>query len=182
MTAPSQPGQFCPTTAPGQVGQVGQELFVPPSSSDSPLQVGQGVGQVGQNGPPLRRGRVLVCPTCPTTPRLTDFAFVEPPAAGVEVFHRGQRYVAVGSRTHTCRDGRETILVTWSSNCAECAAAFEFDAPLANKGPSRRCSACAAPGRSVGGRRRRKRGEGVAMLRAIGQLVGERGQSPRAAK
>jgi hypothetical protein len=65
-----------------------------------------------------------------------------------ERIHDGQRYELVGRIPHTCKDGRQTELLTWRSACARCGAPFEFTPPAgaAKFAPNRRCQKHKRPG------------------------------------
>ncbi|WP_293462991.1 hypothetical protein, partial [Phenylobacterium sp.] len=105
-------------------------------------------------------------PFCPTggpggAPLVVrEIDFVEPPPVGSVLLWKGQRFELAGSEPYVRRDGDESVLLTWSTYCAECAAPITVRSPLRSTGVSRRCAACAAPGRPVGGRRQRNRSRG----------------------
>lgn len=63
----------------------------------------------------------------------------------------GQEYVPIGVEPHIRRDGRQTYLMHWETNCAECGASFTLKT-LAGKSrfePTRRCSLHRQPGLKV---------------------------------
>lgn len=71
--------------------------------------------------------------------------------AGLVAFSRyydGQRYQLIGFEPHTKRDGEETVLACWASNCAECGQPFSLAtvARATKFSPSRRCQRCKQPG------------------------------------
>ena len=61
--------------------------------------------------------------------------------------HKDQRYLCVSVEPHTRRDGTQTALLLWESQCAECGEPFGFKTPNTGKfEPSRRCQAHRKPG------------------------------------
>ena len=52
-------------------------------------------------------------------------------------------YWQIGTRAHTCRDGRQIELVVWMGCCAECSDVFTCTSPNANpRYLTRRCLMC----------------------------------------
>lgn len=125
------------------------------------------VGQAGQNGGGVNPSPHLSRPSCPTVGPVAvplvvrEIDFVEPPPVGSVLLWKGQRFELAGSEPYVRRDGDESVLLSWSTYCAECAVPITVRSPLRASGVSRRCAACAAPGRPVGGRRRRNRSRGL---------------------
>jgi hypothetical protein len=71
-----------------------------------------------------------------------------------ERIYQGQRYIAVGTIPHRRRDGTETRLIEWHSECAQCRAPFIARTPAAAKKfqPNRRCMKHKRPGQRVRGK------------------------------
>ncbi len=67
-----------------------------------------------------------------------------------KAFH-GQTYVCIGIEPHEKRDGAQTLLARWQSNCAQCGEPFEFRMPLkaTRFEPNRRCAKHKRPGKRV---------------------------------
>lgn len=65
--------------------------------------------------------------------------------------HDGQWYVECGRLPYARRDGTETTLVRWLSQCAECGGEFTFSTPISSKKfqPNRRCRIHRQPGHRV---------------------------------
>lgn len=62
-----------------------------------------------------------------------------------------QRYECVGIKPYTRRDGSQTELLIWRSNCAKCGDSFECTSPAQseNFSPNRRCALHKRPGTKV---------------------------------
>jgi ribosomal protein S27AE len=69
----------------------------------------------------------------------------------------GQEYRPAGLRGHVRRDGTETILVDWHTNCPTCGDGMLIATTLDFHDPRRRCDDCKAPGRKVKSERRAAR-------------------------
>jgi hypothetical protein len=67
--------------------------------------------------------------------------------------YKGQSYALVETIPHRRRDGTETTLSRWRSNCATCGAEFTFTSPThrAKFEPNRRCEQHRQPGVCAGG-------------------------------
>lgn len=63
----------------------------------------------------------------------------------------GQTYRCVGEEPYTRRDGTDTTLMVWESECAKCGQAFKFKTPVAASKfiPNRRCAKHKRPGARV---------------------------------
>ena len=75
-------------------------------------------------------------------------------------FHDGQRYELIGTEPYTRRDGSETTLSLWQSECPVCGKAFEVRTPARARKfePSRRCEKHKRPGVRVNRRQSCKGG------------------------
>jgi hypothetical protein len=61
--------------------------------------------------------------------------------------HKGQRYVCTSVSPYTRRDGTQTTVLVWESQCAECGETFTFKTPNRERfEPNRRCHAHKKPG------------------------------------
>lgn len=67
--------------------------------------------------------------------------------------YKGQFYRLIDNEPHTCRDGRETLLGLWETECAVCGESFLFRIPLraSRFEPNRRCQKHKRPGHRVKG-------------------------------
>ena len=74
---------------------------------------------------------------------MTDF----PP--DFSVVHDQQVYRPICIRPHVTRDGRETRIIEWLTNCPRCGAEFTVSTRMQFIGPRRRCDACKGPGPHV---------------------------------
>ena len=74
---------------------------------------------------------------------MSDF----PPDFSIE--HDQQVYRPICVRPHVTRDGRETRVIEWITNCPTCGAEFTACTSMQFAGPRRRCDACKAPNRRV---------------------------------
>jgi hypothetical protein len=65
--------------------------------------------------------------------------------------YRGQSYKLAVTVPYTRKDGSETRLHQWVSNCADCGRPFVVSTPAASKKfvPNRRCQRCKRPGQRV---------------------------------
>lgn len=66
--------------------------------------------------------------------------------------YRGQEYRPFCIRTHRRKDGNETLLAIWESECATCGEPFTVATPMfaAKFTPNRRCQRHKRPGQRVG--------------------------------
>jgi hypothetical protein len=61
-------------------------------------------------------------------------------AVGMIADWRGQQYELIGIEQRQRRDGRETMILVWRTQCLGCGAQFETTTPQRNlRYPSRRC-------------------------------------------
>jgi hypothetical protein len=65
----------------------------------------------------------------------------------------GQEYHLLETRPYVRRDGSETVLLAWTSACAECGVGFTIITPLSSRRfePNRRCPRHKRPGQRVKG-------------------------------
>lgn len=68
--------------------------------------------------------------------------FGQPPNAGDHFTFDDRKIVCRGHRPHTTRDGREIVLIDWTSDCAQCRQPYEFASTLDISRSSKRCRPC----------------------------------------
>lgn len=66
--------------------------------------------------------------------------------------YRGQEYRPIYTRPHRRKDGSETVLAIWESDCSTCGEPFTVATPLFSIKfmPNRRCQRHKRPGQRVG--------------------------------
>jgi len=80
---------------------------------------------------------------------MSDF----PPDFAIE--HDQQIYRPIGVLTFTTRDGQESRVIEWITNCPSCGTEFTVTTGTLFREPRRRCDGCKAPGRPVRSDRKR---------------------------
>lgn len=73
-------------------------------------------------------------------------AFDKPLPIGTGVTMRGQRFVLVAIEPHTKRDGSQSSLSVWESDCADCGKVFQTRSPRLKLADGRRCYLHKKPG------------------------------------
>lgn len=68
-----------------------------------------------------------------------QISFPEPPRPGTAFEVDGQCYRCVGTEPYVTRNGREIVLLRWSTSCPECGAEFETTTLRSFRYPVRRC-------------------------------------------
>ena len=79
-----------------------------------------------------------------------ELHFPEPPPIGTTFEVDGQRYRHVGTEPYVTRDGREIVLLRWSTSCPECGAEFETGTLHTFRYPARRCPEHRRRGKRIG--------------------------------
>ena len=64
------------------------------------------------------------------------------PAVGILLLVDDQRFSAIAVEPYKRRDGGDSFLITWSSTCASCGAAYEVRTGTGGQIPPRRCRPC----------------------------------------
>ena len=78
---------------------------------------------------------------------MQDFMAAASARIGEARDYKDQKYLCVSVEPYTRRDGTQTALLLWESQCAECGEPFSFKAPNRDKfEPNRRCQAHRKPG------------------------------------
>lgn len=78
-----------------------------------------------------------------------QIGFPAPPPIGLALDINGQRYDLVEHRPHRKRDGSETILLVWQTECSTCGEGFTTASPSTGLPSGRRCLEHHRPGKPV---------------------------------
>ena len=70
----------------------------------------------------------------------------EPLEVGAEIQSGKKNYSLVGFEPHTKRDGSQTRLAVWKTDCSECGAEFMTRSPMLQLPESKRCAEHRRPG------------------------------------
>lgn len=78
--------------------------------------------------------------------------FSSDPVIGTIVMLDDQAFTLVGTEAYTRKDGKETSLLVWQAQCAECGEEFLGKSPLVTSGLTRRCITHSKAGIPVSGK------------------------------
>ncbi len=67
------------------------------------------------------------------------------PVVGMELWQDDQRFIATAVEPYQRRDGGQSFLVTWGTNCPDCGAEFQSGTGTGGAPPRRRCPGCRLP-------------------------------------
>lgn len=68
--------------------------------------------------------------------------FGQPPNAGDQFTLDDRTIVCRGNKPHTTRDGRDIVLIEWTSDCAHCHRSYDFASTFDVSRASKRCRPC----------------------------------------